>query len=77
MWRRAAVHANLNLLREFFAELEAFIEKQSLEFENSPHEEIGAYLEWYVSVVEGRSDGAKGHVWHASVTVEEFSSCAS
>jgi transposase len=45
---------NLNPIEEFFAELKAFIKKQWHEFESSPHEEFGAYLEWCVSVVGGR-----------------------
>lgn len=68
---------NLSPIEEFFAELKAFIKKQWHEFKNSLHAEFGAYLEWCVSVVGGRSDSAKGHFWHAGVTIEEPSFCAS
>lgn len=62
---------DLNPIEEFFAELKAFIKKQWHEFENSPHEEFGAYLEWCVSVVGGREESARGHFRHAGVTIEE------
>ena len=64
---------DLNPIEEFFAELKAFIKKQWHEFENSPHEEFGAYLEWCVSVVGGgREESARGHFQHAGVTIEEI-----
>jgi transposase len=66
---------DLNPIEEFFAELKAFIKKQWHEFESSPHEEFGVYLERCVSVVGGRGENAKGHFRNACVTVEELGSC--
>ena len=62
---------DLNPIEEFFAELKAFIKKQWYEYECSPHQDFGAFLEWCISVVGGREDSAKGHFRHACVTVEE------
>jgi transposase len=61
---------DLNPIEEFFAELKAFIKKQWHEYESSPHQEFGAYLEWCIDVVGERQDSARGHFRHAGVTVE-------
>jgi transposase len=61
---------DLNPIEEFFAELKAFIKKKWHEYESSPHQDFGAYLEWCIDIVGGRQDSAKGHFRHAGVTIE-------
>ena len=61
---------DLNPIEEFFAKLKAFIKKQWHEYESSPYQDLGAFLEWCVSIVGGKEDSAKGHFRHAAVTVE-------
>jgi transposase len=63
---------DLNPIEEFFAELKAFIKKYWYEYEDNPHQNFTAFLEWCVSVVGDRERSAKGHFRHAGVNVEEF-----
>jgi transposase len=62
---------DLNPIEEFFAKLKAFIKKRWHEYETSPHQGFGAYLEWCIDVVGERQDSARGHLRHAGVTVEK------
>jgi transposase len=60
---------DVNLIKEFFAELKAFIKKQWHKYESKPQSDFGAFLEWCVTMVGGRESSAKGHFLHAGVTI--------
>jgi transposase len=62
---------DLNPIKEFFAELKAFIKKQWPKFE-SPHTDFKEYLEWCVSVIGSQELSVKGHFRHTGVVVEEY-----
>jgi transposase len=47
----APYYPDLSPIKEFIAELKAFIKKQWHKFESSPHEGFRAYLEWCIMAV--------------------------
>jgi transposase len=63
---------NLNPIKEFFAELKAFIKKQWHKYKDNSDLEFSVFLEWCISVAKGREHSAKAHFRHLGVTVKEF-----
>lgn len=63
---------DLNPIKEFFAELKAFIKWNWQCYEEDPGRGFGAFLEWCVSVVDARSESAEGHFHHAGLAIEKL-----
>jgi transposase len=62
---------NLNPIKEFFAELKAFIRTNWHTFEDAPEQGFDRFLEWCIDMVGGKEASARGHFRHAGITVEE------
>lgn len=58
---------NKNPIKEFFAELKAFINKHWRVFEDNPTLEFESFLEWYIDEVGARRASAHGHFRHAGL----------
>ena len=63
---------DLNLIKEFFAELKAFIKKQWRKFKEIPYADFKEYLEWCVGVVGSWKRSTKGHFRYARIDVKEY-----
>ena len=62
---------DLNPIKEFFAELKAFI-KQWHEYEDNPPQDFKLFLEWCVGCVGSRKQNARGHFRHAGWIIDEL-----
>jgi transposase len=56
---------DLNPIKEFFAELKAFIKRNWKVYEENSGQGFEAFLEWCVDMVGGKEKSAKGHFRHA------------
>jgi transposase len=63
---------NLNPIKEFFAELKAFIKRNWQSYKENPEQGFDAFLEWCIDVVGGNECSARGHFRHAGLTIEEL-----
>jgi transposase len=63
---------DLNPVKEFFAELKAFIKRSWQYYEENPHQGFDNFLEWCVDVVGSREESARGHFRHAGLIIEEL-----
>jgi transposase len=63
---------DLNLIKEFFAELKAFIKRYWHIYERNRNQGFGNFLEWCINVVGGQEHSAEGHFRHSGLTVEEL-----
>lgn len=61
---------DLNPIEEFFAELKTFIRRNWSYYAEDPDREFGSFLKWCVNKVGAKEDSARGHFWHAGLTVE-------
>ena len=63
---------DFNPIKEFFAELKAFIKRNWHVYEANLNQGFGHFLEWCINVVGEKDQSAKGHFRHAGMTVEEL-----
>lgn len=62
---------DLNLvIKEFFAELKAFIKRNQKIYKQDPGQDFNVFLEWCVDTVGQREESAMGHFRHASLTID-------
>lgn len=63
---------DLNPIKEFFAELKAFIKLNWQVYEANPNQGFDHFLEWCIDVVGAKKQSARGHFKHAGWTVEDL-----
>lgn len=63
---------DLNLIKEFFTELKAFIKKHWQIYKDNPGQGFDTFLEWCIDVAGGNKRSAKGHFRHAGLKIEEL-----
>jgi hypothetical protein len=63
---------DLSPIEEFFAELKGFIIKHWQDYESNPQQVFSMFLEWCLAVVGARQQSARGHFYHAGITVEDL-----
>jgi transposase len=59
---------DLNPIKEFFAELKAFVRR---EWQKHTGQDFKEFLEWSLDTVGSREDSGQGHFRHANIEVEE------
>ena len=62
---------DFNPIEEQFAELKALVKKEISIYEENPHLDFGAYLQWCVDMVGSNQNSARGHFRHAGWNIEE------
>jgi transposase len=62
---------DLNPIKEFFAELKAFIKRNWHIYEEKPEQGFNNFLEWCINVVGQKKNSARGHFRHAGLIIEE------
>jgi hypothetical protein len=62
---------DINPIREFFAELEAFIKRHGQIYVDDPEQGFDTFLEWCIDVVGGNKRSARGYFSHARLKIEE------
>lgn len=55
---------------EFFAGLKSYIRRHWQTYKDNPGIGFDNFLEWFVDKVRASGGSAKGHFWHAGLTVE-------
>lgn len=63
---------DLNLIKEFFAELKAFAKRQWDYHKKDPERGFNTFLEWCINVVGAKEDSARGHFRHRGLNIEVF-----
>jgi transposase len=63
---------DLNPIKEFFAELKAFIKRNWEVYEENPAQGFNTFLDWCVDIVGGREKSTRGHFQHTGWTIEEL-----
>lgn len=61
---------DLNPIKEYFAELKAFIRRNWQSYEENPAQGFDNFLEWCVDVVIAREKSAEGHFRYSSLAIE-------
>lgn len=64
---------DLNLIKEFFAELKGFIRRNWNYYEEDLDQEFGWFLNWCINKVGARKESARGNFRHADLTIEDYS----
>jgi hypothetical protein len=62
---------DLNPIKEFFAELKAFIKRHWSNYADAPVQDFGEFLQWCVGVVGRRKKSARGHFRYAGIDILE------
>jgi transposase len=63
---------DLNPIKEFFAELKAFIKRYWKTYEDDPEQGFDTFLEWCIDEVGRNKRSARGHFRHAGQKKEEL-----
>jgi transposase len=63
---------DFNPIKEFFAELKAFIKRNWQNYEEHPDQGFDSFLRWCLDVVGGNGQSARGHFRHAGLTITEL-----
>jgi transposase len=63
---------DLNLIKEFFAELKAFIKRSWQNYKENPKQRFDAFLKWCIDIVEGRERSARGYFWYVRLTIKKL-----
>ena len=62
---------NLNLIKEFFAELKSFIKHSWGFYEGNPDQGFNIFLKWCINTVGAKEESARGHFQHARMKISE------
>jgi transposase len=61
---------DLNPIKEFFAEIKAFIRRKWPIYQDEPDHDFGAFLERCIDTIGAKNQSTRGHFRHAGIMIE-------